>query len=89
MNLEVAVHYALGELPLCDAESWIAVSTDDPTLVPSCRDCLELVVEDKEDQHEHDNRRLIYTSTWNSHILGGSLLSFVTMMWTETFRSPM
>ena len=46
------------ELPLCGAESWITVSTDDPTLVLGCRDRLELVAENEEDQHEHGSRCL-------------------------------
>ncbi len=52
-DLEVTVHYSLGERPMCDAESWIAVTTDDPAFVSGCRDCLELVAEEEEDQDEH------------------------------------
>ena len=49
-------HYAPGDRPLCGAESWIAVSTDDPALVRGSRDCLELVAEDEEGQHETGGR---------------------------------
>ena len=52
-DLEVEGHYVLGDRPLCGAESWIAVSMDDPALL---RDCLELVTEDEEGQHKHCGR---------------------------------
>ena len=57
-DLEVMVHYSPVDRPLCGAESWIAVSTDDPALVRGCRDCLDLLAEDEEDQHERGGRCL-------------------------------
>ena len=39
------VHYGPVDRPLCGNDSVTAVYTDDPALVSSCRDCLELVAE--------------------------------------------
>ena len=38
------------------AESWLAMSTDDPAQMEGCADCLELVVEDVEDTGAHMGR---------------------------------
>ena len=37
---DVAIHYGPGGRPLCGAESWLAVYTDDPDQVSGCDDCL-------------------------------------------------
>ena len=41
-----AVHYGPGDRPICGAESWVAVHTNNPLDVTGCDDCLELVAED-------------------------------------------
>ncbi len=43
------VHYGPGDRPLCGAEIWLAVHTDDLAQVRGCEDCLELVAEDLQD----------------------------------------
>ena len=57
-DLSVAVHYAHGDRPLCGAESWVAITTDNPAAVSGCAACLGLVGEDLEDNHEHAGRCL-------------------------------
>ena len=57
-GLSVTVHYAHGDRPLCGAESWVAITTDNPAAVSGCAACLELVAEDLEDNHEHAGRCL-------------------------------
>ena len=47
------VHYGPGDQPLCGSESMTAVYTDDPALVAGCRDCLELVAEDLDDENDY------------------------------------
>ena len=47
------VHYGPGDRPLCDNDAVTAVYTDAPALVSGCRDCLELVAEDLEEDNEH------------------------------------
>ena len=51
--MTTAVQYAPGEEQLYGAESWVAMSTDDPAQVTGCEDCLELVAEDLEDTVPH------------------------------------
>ena len=47
------LHYAPGDRPLCGADSWTEVYSDDPGQVAGCEDCLELVSEDLQDHHEY------------------------------------
>ncbi len=47
------VHYGPGDRPLCGSESMTAVYTDDPALVSGCRDCLELVAEELDDENDY------------------------------------
>ena len=46
VDADVVVHYGPGDQPLCGADSWIAVYTEDPAQVNGCADCIELVEED-------------------------------------------
>ena len=55
---DVAIHYEPGGRPLCGAESWLAVYTDDPDQVSGCDDCLELVAEDVGDTNHYAGRCL-------------------------------
>ena len=56
---ESIVHYGPGgQRPLCGAESWLAVHTEDPVQVRGCQDCLELVEEDLGDQNHYAGRCL-------------------------------
>ena len=55
---EGIVHYGPGDRPLCGAETWLAVHTDDPARVQGCQDCLELVEEDLNDQNNYAGRCL-------------------------------
>ena len=52
-HLGLEVHYAPGDRPLCGAESWVALYTDDPALVSGCGDCLKLVAEDLGDGNDY------------------------------------
>ena len=52
-DLQVIVHYAPKDRPLCGAESWTATYTYEPALVHGCGDCLELVEEDLNDHAEY------------------------------------
>ena len=52
------VHYGPGARPLCGNDSVTAVYTDDPAKVAGCADCLELVVEDLQDQNDYLGRCL-------------------------------
>ena len=45
-DVNIEIHHAPGERPLCGAEGWTASYTDDPAQVAGCVDCLELVAED-------------------------------------------
>ena len=47
------VHYGPGDRALCGSESMTAVYTDDPALVSGCRECLELMTEDLDDDNEY------------------------------------
>ena len=49
---EEIIHYGPGDSPLCDNDCANAVYTDDPAGVAGCADCLELVVEDLQDQND-------------------------------------
>ena len=48
-----AVHYAPGDLPLCENYSSPAVYTGDPHQVAACTDCLKLVAEDLQDHNDY------------------------------------
>ena len=47
------IHHGPGDRPLCGADSWTEVYSDDPGQVASCGDCLELVYEDLQDHNEY------------------------------------
>ena len=47
------VHYGPGDRPLCGNDAVTAVYTDDPAAVSGCRECLELVAEDLDEDNEH------------------------------------
>ena len=55
---EPPVHYAPGDRPLCGAESWIVLCTDDPAQVSGCSDRLDLVEEDMNDTNSYGGRCL-------------------------------
>ena len=44
-DLDIKVHYAPKERPVCGAESWTAVTTDEPALVAGCAACLEMAAQ--------------------------------------------
>ena len=54
----VSIHYGPGDRPLCGAESWTALHSDDPAQVRGCPDCLELVEEDLGDKNHYAGRCL-------------------------------
>ena len=54
-DVNIKVHYAPGDRPLCSNESINAVYTEDPNQVHVCADCLGLVAEDLQDENEHLN----------------------------------
>lgn len=58
MTTTYTVHYGPGDRPLCGAESWLAVYTDNPHEVSGCDDCLELVAEDLGDLNLNSGRCL-------------------------------
>ena len=59
VDADVAVHYGPGgQRPLCGAERWTALFTEDPAQVSGCADCLELVEEDLGDQNHYQGRCL-------------------------------
>ena len=47
------VHYAPGDRPLCGDDSMTTVYTDSPAAVAGCKDCLELVEEDLQDENDY------------------------------------
>ena len=54
----IAVHYGPGDRPLCGAESWLAIFTENPDEVSGCADCLELVAGDLADMNAYAGRCL-------------------------------
>ena len=58
MSTADAVHYGPGDRPICGAESWLAVYTNNPLDVTGCDDCLELVAEDLGDLNVYRGRCL-------------------------------
>ena len=47
------VHYAPGDCPLCGNDCVTAVYTYDPARVAGCKDCLELVAEDLQNENNY------------------------------------
>ena len=47
------VHYDPGERPLCGNDAMTAVYTDEPAAVSGCRECLELVAKNLDDDNEY------------------------------------